>query len=249
MICALSKVRERLCAGKYSELCFDCKINNGDEFLLPRFEDLKGKTYGELTVLERTDNYISPSGYEKTRWICKCNCGNLTKVTSQDLKRGDVVSCGCYSIKSKIKNATTHGYSKEKLYGTWKGIKARCYNKNHKNYNDYGGRGIVMCNEWKESYVQFRQWCVNNNYESGMTVERINNDDCYSPHNCRLASRKEQASNRRSNRYITYNGESHNIQWWSEKTGIPYNKIHYRISLGNSIDEILKIYTKNTIET
>lgn len=209
---------------------------------MPKFEDLTGINFGRLTVLERADDYVSPSGVKKVRWLCKCACGNYTNATSADLKRGDVKSCGCFAIESKIKNATTHGLSNEKLYTIWKGIKARCYNKNHKNYKDYGGRGITMCDEWKDSYISFKNWCTDNNYRPGLTIERINNDLPYSPSNCKLATRKEQASNRRSNKIIEYNGESHNIKWWSDKTGIPYMKLYYGLSLGHDIGFIVQNY-------
>lgn len=206
---------------------------------MPKFKDLTGKTFGRLTVINRTDDYVSPSGHHKTRWVCKCTCGNVASVTGADLVRGDTKSCGCFEIESKRKNATTHGLSKEPLHTTWSGIKARCYNPNHKNYDRYGGRGICMCDEWKNSYESFHQWAMQNGYAAGLTVDRINNDLGYSPDNCRIVDRTAQANNRGSNIMIAHNGECHNIKWWADHSDVLYSTLYYRIKSGWSIEKAL----------
>lgn len=196
------------------------------------FEDLTGKVYGRLTVIRRADDYISPSGYRRTKWLCSCECGNMSSHTASDLKRGDATSCGCYELESKRDRATTHGKTGTSLHVVWKGIKARCYNKNHKNYDRYGGRGIVMCDDWKNSFEAFEQWALQKGYKDGLTVDRIDNNGIYSPDNCRLVTRVAQANNRSNSIVVTYNGTTETLSWWSKELGIKYSTLYHRIITG-----------------
>ena len=114
----------------------------------------------------------------------------------------------------------------------WKGIKARCYNKNHKNYDRYGGRGIVMCDDWKNSFEEFEQWALRSGYEDGLTVDRIDNNGIYSPDNCRLVTRVAQANNRSNSIMVTYNGKTETLSWWAKELGIKYSTLYHRIITG-----------------
>jgi len=98
-----------------------------------------------------------------------------------------------------------------------------------------------MCNEWRDSFVAFERWAMSNGYIPGLTVDRIDNDDIYTPANCRLANRAEQSNNRRNNIMITYRGQTHGIKWWAEKTGVKYETIYYRIKHGWSAEEALAL--------
>lgn len=148
-----------------------------------------------------------------------------------------------------------HGDSKTKshLYNTWRAMKARCYNENNEAYKWYGGRGIVVCDEWKESYINFKQWAQNNGYVDGLTIERIDTNGNYEPNNCCWKTMLEQANNRNSNVDITYNGKTQTLKQWSEQIGIPYQTLQYRIcdagwSIERSLTEPLA-YNKNQIVT
>lgn len=110
-------------------------------------------------------------------------------------------------------------------------MRERCNCKTHRFYQDYGGRGITICPEW-DDYQAFREWAYENGYADNLTLDRIENNAGYSPENCKWSTRKEQANNRRSNRTITVNGESHNIQWWVEKTGLPRTVVDGRLRRG-----------------
>lgn len=171
---------------------------------MARFQDLKGQKFGKLLVLERAESNIEPSGRKRTMWKCLCDCGQVTIVQACSLKSQSVRSCGCAKSERNKKYFTTHGCSKEKLYRLWKDIKKRCYNNNFKQFKDYGGRGIKVCDKWLNDYLEFRIWALNNGYNPNAkfgdcTIDRINVNGNYSPDNCRFVSMKVQNNNKRRN--------------------------------------------------
>lgn len=193
-----------------------------------KFVDITGEKYGMLTVVERSTDYVSPKGYKSVRWRCVCDCGNETIVRACYLKSGAIRSCGC--IKVTDPNRKTHGGTGTRLYKIWTGIKKRCYNRNDTNYEDYGGRGILMCGEWREEFEHFRDWAMSHNYSDELTIDRIDNEKGYCPSNCRWADSVTQANNKKTNHFITYNGKTMTMAQWSAETGIKYQKIRDRIN-------------------
>ena len=141
--------------------------------------------------------YTSETKKYKHRFgIYECPyCSNKFKAQCTHIVQGGIKSCGCL-----LKNNTRflkHGKSgNNKLYRTWKNMRQRCLNKNNKSYENYGGRGISICDEWKNDYIKFYNWSINNGYEDNFTIDRINNDGNYEPNNCRWTSRFVNASNR-----------------------------------------------------
>lgn len=121
-----------------------------------------------------------------------------------------------------------HGLGKSRLYNVWKTMRRRCNSPTANKYKNYGGRGIKVCNEWQE-FPLFYEWAMANGYADNLTIDRIDNDGDYCPENCRWATNKEQARNRRSNHLITYQGETHTLIEWSEITGIPRHKLSDRL--------------------
>ena len=163
--------------------------------------DLTGNRYGKLVVIGFDCNqYYSGKSFRK--WLCKCDCGNTISVLGQALKCGHTQSCGCL----KEKGNPTHGFAKkERLYSIWRGIKIRCLNKNHKAYKYYGERGICVCDEWKNSYLVFKKWALENGYQeiilqngnNKLTIDRIDNNGNYEPNNCRWVDMSVQNKNKR----------------------------------------------------
>lgn len=186
--------------------------------------DLTGKRFGSLTVVERAGkigNHIA--------WICKCDCGTVTKpIAGNNLKNGHVKSCGCYK---------KHGMTGTRLYSIWAGMKSRCYNKKHIHYGDYGGRGITICDEWLNDFSAFAKWSLANGYTDELTIDRKDNTRDYSPDNCRWAAKKEQQNNRRNNIVIEYKGKSQTLLQWSEELHIDYHKLLMRIKRGWEIEK------------
>lgn len=125
-------------------------------------------------------------------------------------------------------------------YRRWKSMLSRCYNKNHTYYYNYGGRGITVCEEWKNSYQNFCDWVKKSGYKKGLTLDRIDNNKGYSPENCRWATRKQQGRNQRTNKKITINGKTKLMCEWAEISGISEKNISKRIKRGWTNEELLK---------
>ena len=168
--------------------------------------DLSGKRFGHLTAIEPVRAY-ERSGKKIIRWRCVCDCGNEIFAPPWKLEHGRYKSCGCskqeYIVKGRIASGRdTGGESNTRLYNVWKGMLTRCYSPKHKGYKDYGGRGITVCQEWKESYETFKWWAILTGYDETAkrgqcTLDRVNNDGNYCPENCRWATMSEQNRNKR----------------------------------------------------
>lgn len=148
-----------------------------------------------------------------------------------------------------------HRKRNTRLYGIWLQIKNRCFNSNTGRYKDYGGRGITICDEWKNNFQTFYEWAMSHGYSDELTIDRIDNNGDYEPSNCRWVTVKIQNRNARSNHLITYKGETHCIADWVDITGISRACISNRLKYGWSVERTLetpirvhKIY-KNSKQT
>lgn len=169
--------------------------------------DLTGKRFGRLVVLEQAEYHIDKKGRKTKMWKCKCDCGNETIVRHGGLQKGTTTSCGCFHKEIVGSLNRSHGLSANcgRLYPLWKSIKYRCYNINSKDYARYGGRGIVMCDEWINDFQSFYDWAIANGYKEEktdkglniLTIDRIDVNGNYEPSNCRFVTNDVQAKNKR----------------------------------------------------
>ena len=198
--------------------------------------DLTGKRFGRLVVIKRVENYVSPNGSKYARWLCRCDCGKEKVVKTVCLNDGDTQSCGCiHSERLAERNRANKklGKTNHRLYKIWCGIKARCKNSNATDYDIYGGRGITICEEWKNDFSLFYNWAVNNGYKDNLTIDRVDTNGNYCPENCKWSTTKEQSNNKRNNKYITYKGQTKTLSQWCDELGLKYSKIKQRIQSGN----------------
>lgn len=206
-------------------------------------KDLTGQRFGRLTVLGRKQND------KKNIWLCQCDCGNTAFVYKHDIVSGKTKSCGCLRREATAANRKKHGMSNSRLYRIWNAMKERCQCETNVQYSDYGGRGIAVCDEWKDDFQAFHDWAISNGYNENLTIDRINVNGNYCPENCRWATGKEQNANKRNNRILTYNGKSQTLQQWSEETGIEYTTLLYRIKHGWTLEAALTVppyFTRKT---
>ncbi|MBT9670431.1 hypothetical protein GPK34_00070 [Secundilactobacillus kimchicus] len=190
--------------------------------------DIKGQRFGRLVAI-KVDNSERPANSTKAYWLCKCDCGNSTIVSSYELRHG-TESCGCLIGESAKKRFTKHGGSGSKLYMVWSAMRQRCDNSNNKDYPNYGARGIHVSQDWAKDFAKFKIWSESHGYQEGLTLDRVDVNGNYEPDNCRWVTMKVQANNERFNRRITFDGETHTLADWADKLEIKYPTLSNRIN-------------------
>lgn len=187
---------------------------------------LEGKHFGRLLVVKQAGHASDGSSV----WLCRCDCGNESLVKGYKLKNGVTKSCGCLRRDLRRQALTTHGQARTRLYKIWLGMKQRCADPNSANYHYYGGRGVGICSEWLNSFKTFQTWAAETGYQKNLTLDREDVNGDYTPGNCRWATVKEQANNKRNNRLVTYNGETKTVSQWADVSGLRHTTICARLN-------------------
>lgn len=189
-----------------------------------------GEKYNMLTCIGKDESR------DYRYYLFRCECGQIKSIIACNVKDGYTKSCGCRPNKGNTK----HGMHGTKLYGIWKGIRERCNNPNTNRHHIYHDKGISICEEWND-FTNFSNWAMENGYEDGLTIDRIDVNGNYEPSNCRWATQKEQANNKSNSRYLSFNGETHTLGEWASITGISLRTIWKRLDSGWSVEEALTV--------
>lgn len=201
--------------------------------------DLTGLEYSYLKVLRVGDTRTN-SG--KRRWLCLCtNCGKTFERTTTDIRhsmdRGWQASCGC--VPRKTEGHPVHGFARTRPYRVWSGMRSRCYRPNDASYHNYGARGIKVCDRWLDSFENFWE-DMGPTYEEGKQIDRIDSNGDYTPENCRWATPTENIRNRRTTRFCDSPLGYMTVGELSERTGIAYATLLYRVNQHWPKEELLR---------
>lgn len=202
--------------------------------------DLTGQRFGRLVVIG-----IDDRNTRKTYYNCQCDCGKIKSVRSDSLIAGAIQSCGCMKREQDRKNLTAnhkHKMSHTRIYECWQHMKRRCYCPQDKRYDRYGGRGITVCDEWRDDFNAFYKWALENGYSEDLTIDRIDNNKGYSPDNCRWADTTTQNRNRSCTIKITIGNSTRNLSEWCEIFDLDYKTIAARYHEDNKrgLDDLFK---------
>lgn len=194
--------------------------------------DLTGKSFGKLIVEFRVEKRSSSGCIQ---YSCLCECGNRTITESNRLRKGRVLSCGCLQLESAIK----HGMWNKPVYKTWVSLIQRCLNPNSTSYPKYGGRGIKVCDRWKESFQNFYD-DMGDRPSINHSIDRKDVNGNYEFSNCRWATSKEQGRNRTNNNFLEYKGEIKCMTEWCEIYNIPISTFNNRLIKGMSVKDAIE---------
>ena len=211
-----------------------------------RFKDLSGQQFGRLRVV----HFVPKNERESPRkkWLCKCECGNYIQTEAAKLNSGHTCSCGCLKneYKESIRNLNRkYNCTNKRLESVYYSMIHRCYFPNDRSYHNYGGRGITVCDEWKDNFDSFAEWAFSNGYNpdakrGNCTLERLNVNKGYCPNNCCWITNKQQQNNRRDCHRIEYNNEIHTISEWAEKLNMSYSTLYNGIlTYGKTIEDYI----------
>ena len=191
-----------------------------------KFVDITGKRFNSLVAIKLLGKRRNPG---KVYWLCRCDCGGMSEVRAESLKKGQIKTCGC--------SQASHGRSATLLHKIWTTMKQRCFNSNDRKYPSYGGRGITVCPEWANDFTAFAEY-MGPRPSKEHSIDRIDNDGNYEPGNVRWATRRQQQSNTRRNYFFQFQGKPYTVTQLARKTGVNEGTLRRRLKkLGMSVED------------
>lgn len=191
-----------------------------------KYIDITGKTFCKLKVIERSvlrdDNAM--------KWVCECECGKRIITRGAALRSGHTKSCGCLTKMKRGKDGkikSTHEMTATPTWNSWRMMRRRCYEKTLFAYCFYGGKGISVCERWRESFENFLSDMGER--PDGLTLDRIDSSGNYEPSNCRWSTAKVQGNNKSSTKFITFNGETLCVNDWANRLDMTVQSLWYRL--------------------
>jgi len=201
-----------------------------------RIEYKYGEQVGEAIFLHNVDNNA------KRRFAAfRCVCGNKFISQIYKVKTCETRSCGCLHKKATSAANSRHKLKGHKLYGVWSSMKSRCYTPSVTQYKDYGGRGVTVCEEWRDDFMSFFRWAIANGWEEGLQLDKDLKGDglIYSPSTCMFITPKSNSNKRRTSRLITHNNQTKTVSQWADDLNISLKNLYQRLSRGWSIEKCL----------
>lgn len=198
--------------------------------------NLTDKKYGRLTGVRRVENM---HGYHQARWLFMCDCGKEVVTFGFNVTHGRTMSCGCW--RKDHEPNLVHGKSGSPIHNAWVAMHQRCYNENGEFYSHYGGRGITVCDEWRDFSAFLRDMSPR---PPGHSLDRIDNSKGYSADNCRWASNTQQVRNRRKTTFYEYEGKTLSLPEWAEQIGVKYQTLWHRYKIGKRGTDLLDPVTR-----
>ena len=214
---------------------------------MKRVEVKEGERYGRLTIIRE----VEPAGSihkRVRRFLCRCDCGNEIICRLPNLKSGTTKSCGCYRKFVSSNRRDCHHLQNTRIYRIWCGMKRRCYNKHNEHFDRYGGRGIIVCDEWKTDFMNFYDWAMSNGYDDKLSIDRINNEGNYEPSNCRWANQKQQIVNSTAAIKCSLGGNIVSLSDIADILGVSFKRIRrivYMLNNGYDMSELLSLSKKD----
>jgi hypothetical protein len=204
--------------------------------MAPPVKDITGVVFGKLTALKFVGYRQALGGERHREWLCRCECGTEVLIAQRHLRGGNTKSCGCWlTVRNKLR--ATHNASKTPEFKTWVAMRHRCEYPRNKMYQDYGGRGIRVCDRWQSFDAFLADMGPRPSPEH--SLDRIDNDGNYEPENCRWTTSLVQANNKRNNIRVTFNGETRTVGEWGQRIGVAGDTIKKRIRAGWPLEEAL----------
>jgi hypothetical protein len=205
-------------------------------------DKIVGMSFGRLTILENIGTI------KRKRWVkVKCKCGNQYEVRLDILLSGSSNSCGCLQKEITSKRMLTHGLSKHPLRGVHRAMVNRCHEETDPHYDSYGAKGVVVCEEWRNSYEAFANWALENGWKKGLQIDKdkLSKEKPgkqYGPDFCCFLTCKENSQYKSDNRMIIYNGETLSLSQWADRFNVKYNTFRDRIEKGWSMEKMATDY-------
>lgn len=199
-----------------------------------------GTRFGRVVIIEE----IEPKNKNR-QFLCICDCGNECNKSIKTLFKQGISSCGCYQTEynnsAKTERRTeNHPYLHTRLYSIWLGMKKRCFNKNSRAYKWYGSKGIIVCDSWKNRFINFYEWSIKNGYSDDLTIDRIDSNGNYEPSNCRWIPWSDQNNNKTTSKILRYQGENISAIDLSRKYNICYTTLIGRLKRGWSVKSAIE---------
>lgn len=211
--------------------CPQCNISFPLKPTYKQFKDLEGQRFGRLIAY----GVVGRNKLGQPIWHCHCDCGNTLDTGWAGLFRGNTTSCRCWSREKAAARCYIHGHHNTPTLNTYKAMTQRCLNPNNKRWARYGGRGITICDRWKESFLNFL--ADMGEKPDGLTLDRIDNNGNYEPGNCRWATKKEQANNKSNVRSVEYQGITKSTKDWCRELNLIYGRVLQRLQAGWSVED------------